>query len=251
VGANYLIPQHELGEIGRKPQLRALEDMIIARDDRDDAPALCAIVYGPPTSGLGAFGACLACWRGWPDLAREIEPGRPPRQPYTVASLIKWALSNLGGDAAAEATVEGLAAAIARRLEHGPEILLLQDLDSLEGGLAAFSRFWSALNAALSERWRKGTHRFSIIAMTSVAPASDDPAIWRDAAAARVDYACLLLLPELGRLTRQDLEWWLDIYRIPQAHRIAKRAIGSGIPVEVYDQLNATGVWKQVIERRT
>jgi hypothetical protein len=249
VGANYLIPHHELGEIGRKPQLRALEDMLIARDDREDAPAFCAIAYGPPNSGLGVFSACLAGWDGWQDLARDVEPGRPPRQPYTIASLIKWALSNIAPRPAAEATIDGLAEIIATRLEHGPEVLLLQDLDSLEGGFSSFAGFWSALNTALCKRWKRGTHRFSMIAMTTTPPASDDPAIWRgDPISA--DYSRLLLLPTLGPLTPEDVERWLDVHRVPQAHRIAERVTRSGIPVEVYDQLNAAGIWRQVIERR-
>src|SRR5262245_36917839 len=163
VGANYLIPQHELGEIGRRPQLRALEDMIRARDERDDAPALCAIACGQPNCGLGAFSACLACWPGWQDLARDVEPGRPSRQPYTIGSLIRWAMSNIGAEPGAEATIEGLAETIAGRLAHGPEVLLLQDLDSLDGGLASFAGFWSALHAALCKQWKRGGHRFSMI----------------------------------------------------------------------------------------
>ena len=253
VGANYLIPQHELGEIGRKPQLHALEDLIISRDERDDAPALCAIAYGPSNCGLGAFSACLARWHGWQDLARDIEPGRPPRQPYTITTLIRWAISNLGpSPVSSEVTVDDLAETIAGRLEDGPEVLLLRDLDSLQGGLTSFAGFWSKLNAALCKRWKRGAYRFSMVVMTNTRPEMDDPVIcqgdpWH------ADYSRLLLLPTLAPLTQQDVERWLDKHCVLQAHRIAENVIkrSNGIALEVYDQLNTAEIWRQVIERRT
>jgi hypothetical protein len=251
--SSYTIPPAELGAIGRKAQFDALEDAILALGDRDDAPALCVVVHGHPNSGLSEFRACLASWEGWGDLGRDVEPGCPSGDSYKCSSLIKWALEMVGSaSAGAEIGAEALAAALARRLAQMPVVLLLQDLDRLDGGLPAFHRdFWCPLLVALEACWKPGSHRLMMVAITCVSPPPgagyvgtgrlDDPDL---------DYMGLLVLPSLGNLTADDIEEWLRQHRVPRARYIAERVIGTGAPFEVYDALQRNGFWKQVIEKR-
>ena len=211
ITANYSIPDEELGEIGRKRQFDALDDALMALN-ASDAPALCALVHGPASAGLRPFCQSLASWHGWPDLGVPIKPGCPATQPYNLASLLRWAFTMIRAKtSAAEATIESLASEIAMRLERSPVILLLQNLDTLEGGRAAFHvGFWSPLYSALAHhrKRRRMPFRFVMAVMTTKSPHGDS-AVWNGNPSDQADRELLCALPVLGKLTKDDVERWL------------------------------------------
>jgi hypothetical protein len=250
------IPLHELGAIGRQPQLEALTTALFARDQRRDAPALCAVVHGPPRNGHRPFRAYLARWEHW-EVGRDIEPGAPPHDTYDVQSLIVWALGVLAPDKwIAQAHIEALADVIMGRLADEPVVLILQRVDGLSSGLTSFHRdFWLPLHDALSVRWKQKprAQRFAMVVMNhhretvnssffSDGKPDDD----------QIDFRRLLLLPSLGKLRKRDVQDWLYGLGLGRhrAIKIAEQVIGTGDPLEVYEQLQDSGIWNEIIGER-
>lgn len=250
--ANLDIPLYELGAIGRRIQLDALNDALVARERRTGAPALCAITHGHPRAGHRAFRAYLARWEGW-EVGRDIEAGGPPYDSYDTQSLIVWALSVVGSGKN-QADIGALADAIIARLAREPVVLILQRLDGLLGGLTAFHRdFWSPLWAAIASCWNGGPHRFSMVVMMSEELPPADPVLWGGKLTDDdIDYRRLLLLPALQTLTKQDvLDWLKDLgVRRVRYVELTERVIGNGDPLQVYEALQDSGIWREITEER-
>ena len=247
------IPLHELGAIGHRRQLDALEGALFARDQRPDAPALCAVVHGPPRTGHRAFREYLARWDHW-DVGPDIEPGAPPHDSYDVGSLVRWALGVLAGDKGIEqAGIEALAEIIMSRLAKEPVVLILQRVDGLSGGLTVFHRdFWVPLHDALSVGWKRNatTQRFAMLVISHHEETVNDSVFWDGKLDDdEIDFRRLLLLPSLGKLLKRDIRDWLyhlGLDRV-RAIQMAERVIGTGDPLEVYEQLQESGVWNELV----
>lgn len=251
------IPLHELGAIGRRPQLDALEAALFARDQRRDAPALCAVVHGPPRSGHRAFRECLARWEQW-EVGHDIQPGVPPQDSYDVQSLVRWALGVLAGENGIEQTnIEELANIIVSRLAKEPVVLILQRVDGLSGGLTAFHReFWEPLYDALSARWKPHStaQQFAMLIISHHEEAVNRSSFWSGKLDEdKIDFRRLLPLPPLGKLLKQDVRDWLVGLRFSRmrAIEVAERVIGTGDPLEVYEQLQESGVWNELVGDRS
>jgi Domain of unknown function (DUF4062) len=250
------IPLHELGAIGRQPQLDALEGALLARDQRRDAPALCAVVHGPPRSGHLAFRECLARWEQW-EVGHDIQPGAPPHDSYDVESLIRWALGVLAGEKGiAQTGIEALADIVISGLAREPVVLILQRVDGLSGGLTAFHRdFWVPLHDALSVRWKRNptAQRFAMLVISHHDETVNGSFFWDGKLDDdEIDFRQLLLLPPLGKLLKQDVHDWLVRlgFRRMRAIEMAERVIGTGDPLEVYEQLQEYGVWNELVGGR-
>jgi hypothetical protein len=252
------IPQRELGAIGRQRQMDALERALLARDHRGDAPALAAVVHGNPRMGMRAFTAHLAAWEAW-ETDRAPRPGAPASEGYDVASLVAWSMSVATPAAARAAGIEDLAEAIFARLADEPVVVLLQRLDALSGGLAAFHRgFWLPLHDALRARWVRSPrpHRFTMVAMLNEEQPAGAP-FWPGEPDDRaLDYRQLILVPALADISKADVAKWLIEMGLRRAHAIevAKQVVGAGEagePLDVFEALQECGVWDEVREANT
>jgi hypothetical protein len=248
------IPSHELGAIGRQPQLAALKNALFAREVRRDVAAMCAVVHGPPNNGHYAFQSYLSRWEEF-EVGHEIEPGAPPHDSYDAQSVLVWCLGTLGREAGnAKASVEALAEVVIEQLANKPVVLLLKRVDKFTGRLTTFRRdFWLPLYDALSARWNPSLHqqRFTMIVVSHrqetvkssifLSPKPNDD---------QIDFRRLLILPSLGTLRIQDVCDWLDGYGLSRRRcvEVAEQVIGRGDPLEVYEQLKEFGVWNEIME---
>jgi hypothetical protein len=248
------IPSHELGSIGRQPQLQALKNALFAREIRQDVPALCAVVHGPPNNGQYAFQSYLSRWEQF-EVGHDIEPGAPPHDSYDAQSLVVWCLGTLSrGEGQPKASAEALAEVVLKQLVNKPVVLMLKRVDRFVGGLTTFHRnFWLPLYDGLRARWKPSLHRqrFTIIVVSHRQESVKDSIFWGPKPTnGRIDFRRLLGLPSLGTLQKQDVYDWLGSHGLSRRRcvEVTEQVIGHGDPLQVYEQLKECGVWNEIME---
>ncbi|WP_153160811.1 DUF4062 domain-containing protein [Zoogloea sp. 1C4] len=249
------IDRGELGRIGRKPQIAALQDALNALRDRRSERAAAFLVHGPENHGQLEFIEFLREWHDeWEGM--DIRCGQAD-EPDSAESLICWTCSQLGEPLLGEPTIDALAGLLATRLASRSVVLILRTAGREANRLALFQqRFWQPLHTALATRQPGGRGRLYCF-MADHAPLADPPpAGFRtlDLDADDVDYRQILALPPLTRLTAGQVRNWLSDIRKSAGVRLdedERDAIATyattpdGNPPDVYNRLNLHGFWSR------
>jgi hypothetical protein len=163
-----------------------------------------------------------------------------------------------------------LAAAVAKaaldRCREQPQVLLLSDVDCIEGGLMAFhGSFWSPVFAAMRASRQPSVHKHPLVVIVTSSTALPAPpsqpleaVLWTGAHdSAIVDYRKLVPLPRLVPFEKRDVGRWLQgavadwlnpagrtslgtMGRKQVAERVTT---GGGEPRRVFEELRKTRIW--------
>jgi Domain of unknown function (DUF4062)/inactive STAND len=254
-GALSDIPLASLGAIGRERQLELLEEEILAFKEKS-SPGLCVLVHGPEDAGQRAF---LAFLGEWDVLEIDTQPIRitPPHDRFDGTSLRNAALAALTENKAPpEAAVERLADAVSSRCEHGNLLMVTGRLERLAGGVEAFCReFWTPLLKALGAADRQKPRRQFFLVAALAEPLRDPlPAAAQNAGPGdEAVPASVIILPELGAISKQHVADWLKQFDldIRQRRELAEDAVAIGErPAAVFARLNARNFWTSLKPKR-
>ncbi|GLT23887.1 hypothetical protein GCM10007933_33580 [Zoogloea oryzae] len=249
------INRDELGRIGRKTQIDALQDALNALRDRRSERAAAFLIHGPANHGQPEFVEFLRNWDDeWDDM--DICYGQPT-EPDSAESLICWACSQLGEPLLGEPTIDALAGLLATRLAGRSVVLILRTVGREANRLALFQqRFWQPLHDALASRCAGWKGRLYCFIADHAPLAEPPPAGFRtdDIAADDVDYRQILALPPLGQIAAHEVCNWLKALRKragvrldeDECYAIANYATTTGgNPPDVYYYLNLHGFWSR------
>jgi hypothetical protein len=242
----------ELGRLGREEHLMAAGRAIDGLKARNQ-PALVLMAAGHEDAGQGelvrAVGAqVLVLGKRF----RMREGSRPPFDRFGLDDLIRWLASVVGQGEAT--TVEELAAVVARAGKEKPIALMIDPLDSFEGGAQAFqARFWAPFYQRLAADPLIRRPCFALVA-ASYRPLPAVETSFSTAAKPGADPSKLLVLPALDDLDELAVIGWLSGLDVPDdtgnRHlQIAKAVFQrgdetlDGTPQRVFRRLGRQVLW--------
>jgi len=238
-----------LGRLGRSKHMQALETALLSLDGADKAPGACVLIYGGEFAGQSEFVSWVLAERKLP--GRTSDKGQPPVD-LDAGLLPSWVEAELGlkepGGQEVQ-TPEDLAGRIAAELQSQALYFVLDEVQRLPGGVAAFhERFWLPLYKRLQEL-RKQTgfkHKLRVLLVDygGVAPASQ-LVCGPDFESEEPDYNKVLLLPELKQFTQVQVKQWLAAEGVAEENieALSKLAVcntegeSDGTPIHVFRRL--------------
>lgn len=242
-----------LGSLGRRPQLRALEDAVDAWYAEDE-PAMAVLVHGDEDAGQRVFLAHTARTKQL-DSFRPSVPGHPPMDPYDPPVLTQWIARALGltGASAEVTTPEQLADPVAAQLREQPLCCMLDRVQGYPGGLSGFiTGFWQPFRRRLLaiHQERALASRLILFVADYTGDLAGSEGLVADYDANPLDCARAVALPRLENFTARDVTQWLNQVNTPDrpagrraqiAASVVKNAAGiaEGKPLRVYEQLRS------------
>jgi hypothetical protein len=231
----------QLGTLGRKPQLDAVE-LLISDLNASSAPAAAFLVSAQEDAGPRAFLMHLASSRRFDGEPRWV---RPDPAMSDLRLLISSIALRLGLDSSRIQSARDLAAAVAAELASEQLVLFIE---RVPGAVSAFhTQFWTPFYDELKARSPK--HRFiAVIGDYSGSAAVGQPHLCGpDFDQQNPEYGKLLLLPPFGPIRKPDVLRWLDQMKVEQSKRaaIADEVLQdgegkpNGTPLLVFDRLRS------------
>lgn len=222
----FRLTDEDFGSLGRKTQLDAVDEILVELAAHPEEPAACLLVSGNEDAGQRALLTHLVTTEAF-HQGRPVKPGRPPLDSYDTGVLTAWATQDLGlpGSAEIKSPAE-LAERVAAELKRQPLALVLDQVQRMNGGVAAFrDTFWKPFYDRLKELRvaQPIPHRLTAV----VAEYIGDSAAWSGAVCGPdfeeepADFSKLALLPPLGPFKQRDLLRWLADLEVPEARRLA------------------------------
>jgi len=249
----------QLGRLGRKVQRDAVDALLAGIAGRPEEPGLAMACLGGEDMGQRAFLTYLAS-HTLATYGRKSRLHRLPVDHAHPASLPSWIARQLGvADDPLPQTPEDLAERVARELRSQSLYFVLDRVDDLAGGRAAFERhFWTRFYAHL--RALRGRERSSHRVVAVVADYRVDSAAalgkLPDYDSQSLDYSKVVPLPGLQPFERRHVLQWLADLQVPDvpvgrrgqlAERALKNAHGAEdrVPTRVFDRLRSEALWPE------
>jgi hypothetical protein len=248
------VTDEQLGSLGRRLQLDAVDNALANLAAQPDAPAAAFLVWGNEDGGQGAFVRRLAVT----SLRKYRQTNRGGALPFgtnDVTKLVEWVAGALGLPNASARTPEALAESVAQVLARQPLGFSLGRAAAFVGGVKAFhDAFWAPFYLRLSALHSGKPFKHRLIAV--VVDNSGEPS-WRSVTRAADSEepasSKLLELPELGALERRDVVSWLRDLGIAEGDRagIADRALrgdrggADPAPIRVAARLKSETLWPE------
>jgi hypothetical protein len=243
----------QLGRLGRGDHLAAAGKAITVAAARK-AAALCLLVAGQEDAGQVELSRALVA-DVLKNRFRIADARRPPFDSYRLEDVVRWMGSVVGGEEVT--TIEALAALISRVTKARPVALIIDPIDSFDGGLPAFhAQLWEPLAAALEARVpdRRPCFALLAIAYAEAAPSRVVELATGAQSAARLDK--LFMLSPLGSIEELDVMGWLADEQVPDpsgtrhneiAAAVVRNPAGAldGTPRRVFERLKRRGLWSQ------
>ena len=248
----------ELGLLGRKPQLDAVEDILNVIKGRAEVPAVAMLVGG--NEDVGQRQLLMQLGKRLKSGGRPPLFGRPPTKTFDAVTLAQWVGQIVPGGQEVS-TVEELADALHAGLLQQQLCAVVEQVNLLVGGVVAFrNNFWEPLYKRLKElrRQQPTQHRLVIIAAdyTGRADLYAQAAAPYDPEESPADYSTPLALPPLKQITPNHLLNWFGALGIEDSPpgrlaSLVEQALtnpsgeNDGTPLRVFNRLQGLNLWPE------
>lgn len=247
------IPAEDLGRIGRRDQIEALDKALEAFFERKTERAAAFLIHGPENHGQREFLEFLRHrddkWEGM-----EVYCGQPA-EPDSAESIICWICGQLRAPLLGEPSIDALADVLTARLATHSVVIVLRTAGRESARLALFhQRLWQPLCDALADRPLAGKGRLYCFLADHAALPVEQNSTFRTAAldADDVDYRQILALPPLTPISPRQVRSWLKDLKATAGISLDEErreaisdyaASADGHPPNVYNRLILEGFW--------
>lgn len=248
-GHSAVVSDAQLGTLGRKAQLDAVEE-VMAQFYTEDEPCAALLVQGDQDAGQRVFLCAVSRAQSF-ETWRPAAPGHPPSDGYDAGVLAAWIAGTLGVAPPGQVqTVDDLAEAIHRELQLQPLFFLLDRIERFSGGLNAFvQNVWKPLWMALKGKQPAVPNR--LVAFLSAYSAVPDSLV-SDPESFPLDCSLPIALPDLTDFKPKDVNLWLHQLGVkdqPAGRRaqLTQLALSNDTkPLRVFEQLRSIELFPNI-----